>query len=285
MKISFWSPMRGDAGVTTNMACISALAAMGGKGKSILLENHYNLKGLSDILIEPEQKKHIREQGAYYGRNGMEHALKRIYSGEVEEKVVRQSLLPLLFTDMKYLPQSSIVNREVFDYEFNLVYRDLFFALEQLADFVFIDTETNRNLSSNLILNEADLVVVNLTQNPKELEHFFSEYESIQEKSVYLLGNYVPELSWNLTKICHEYHISYNKVGVIPMNMELGAALSKGKLLHFLNLNYRKAGNKEITYFIRYAKRAEAMILRNIHERQEMKKLAKRMGDQALLRA
>lgn len=264
MKISFWSPVRKNAGVTTNMACISALSAIGNRGKSVLLENHYSLRSLADILMEPREKEYLREKGVYYDRNGMESLLKRIYSGETGKKIVRQALTPLLFSSMNYLPQSRIVNKEVFDYEFNLVHKELFQALEGVADFVFVDTESNQNLSSNLILNEADLIVVNLTQDPKELEYFFMNYESLLDKAVFLIGNYCPDFSWNVTRICHEYHISYSKIGVIPMNLELNMALSQGRLLTFLNLNYYKPAGKENGYFIRYAKRAEAMVLRNV---------------------
>lgn len=264
MKISFWSPVRNGAGVTTNMACISALSAIGKRGKSILLENHYSLRSLADILIEPGEKQYLREKGAYYDKSGLEYILKRIYSGEVEKKEVKEALTPLLFSSMKYLPQSRIVNKEVFDYEFNLVYKELFQALESISDFVFVDTETNQNLSSHLILDEADLIVVNLTQNPEEVKFFFENYESLEEKAVFLIGNYVPDFSWNLSRICREFHISYSKVGVIPMNLELNTALAQGRLLNFLNLNFYMPSGKENGYFMRYAKRAEAMVVRNI---------------------
>lgn len=264
MKISFWSPVRGSAGVTTNMACISALSAIVGRGKSILLENHYSLQSLADILIEPEEKEYLRERAAYCDRNGLEFLLKRIYSGEIREQVVKEALTPLLFSSMNYLPQSRIVNKEVFDYEFNLVHKELFHALEEIAEFVFVDTETNQNLSSHLILDSADLIVVNLTQNPEEVKYFFENYSALQEKSVFLIGNYVPEFSWSLSRICKEFRISYSKVGVIPMNLELNTALAQGRLLNFLNLNYYMPSGKENGYFIRYLKRAEAMVLRNL---------------------
>lgn len=264
MKVSFWSPVRHSAGVTTNAACISALSALEKRGKSILLENHYSVRSLADILMEPEETEYLREKGAYYDRSGMEYLLKKLYSGEKGRHLVNQVLTPLLFSSMNYLPQSRIVNKEVFDYEFELVHEELFYTLEKMADFVFVDTESNQNLSSNLILNDADLIVVNLTQNPAEIQFFFENYSSLKEKAVYLIGNYCPELAWNVSKIAKEFHISYSKIGVIPMNLELQFALSQGRLLNFLNLNYYKPSGKENTYFIRYAKRAEAMVLRNI---------------------
>lgn len=272
MKISFWSNVRGEAGVTTNLACVSALTSIGGKGKSVILENHYSINGLGDILLAPEKLECLHEQGEYYNRYGIEFVLKRLYSGEAGEKLVHQATLPLLFSTMHYLPQGKIVNKEVFNYEFNLVQRELFDALSMISDYVFIDTETNQNLSSNVILSEADIIVVNLDQNPVHLKEYFTNYSSVQEKAVYLIGNYRPELPWSVGRICKEFHISRDKIGVIPYNMELKDSMLQGHLLQFLNRNFYKPSDSENEYFIRYAKRASQMIRRNVMKvRREMK--------------
>lgn len=264
MKISFWSNVRGEAGVTTNLACVSALISIGGQGKSVILENHYSINGIGDILLVPEKLELLREQGEYYSHYGIEYVLKRLYSGEAGEKLVHHATIPLLFSTMYYLPQGRIVNKEVFNYEFNLVQKELFDALSLISDYVFVDTETNQNLSSNIILSEADVIVVNLDQNPVHLKEYFTNYSSIQEKALYLIGNYKPELPWNVGRICKEFHISREKIGVIPYNMELKDSMSQGHLLQFLNRNYYKPSDCENDYFIRYAKRASQMIRKNV---------------------
>ncbi|MCD7825999.1 MAG: hypothetical protein LUH14_08570 [Clostridiaceae bacterium] len=275
MKISFWSNVRHAAGVTANMACISVLISLGRMGRSVLLENHYSVNGIGDILLASEKIGRLRECGEYLNHYGIEYVLKRLYSGEAGDKLLHQAVIPLFFSSLNYLPQGRIVNKEVFNYEFSLVQEELFLLLESASDYVFIDTEPNQNLSSSLILSEADLIVVNLDQNPVHLKDFFSNYDSIQEKAVYLIGRYRPEAFWNISRICKEYHIARNKIGVIPYNMEMEESMLQGHLLQFLNRNYYKAADQESDYLLRYGKKAAQMIRKNIlllrREEQEKK--------------
>lgn len=249
--------------MTTNLGCISSMTALSRQGKSVLLENHYSIRSLGDILLPPERNSELREYGGYFSHSGIEYVMKRMSSGEPGEKLVHQMAVPLLFTTMLYLPQGRIVNKEVFDYEFHLVQEELFSILEQMSDYIFVDTETNQNLSSRALLSEAGLVVVNLDQEPGHLKDFFENYSSIQDKAVYIIGNYKSELPWNLNKICKEYAIPGDKIGIVPYHMDLEGAMLQGKLLQFLNRNYYKAPDQETEQFMRYVKRAAGMVRKN----------------------
>ncbi len=264
VKIAFWSNIRGKSGVTTNMVCIATLTSIAGAGRAVLLENHYSINSISDIVLAREQIEQLKENGRYYNRDGIEYVLKGIYSGKNGEDLIRHAALPLLYTNIYYLPQSYIVNKEVFNYEFSLVYKELFYNLELFSDNVFIDTERNENLSSNTILYEADMVVVNLLQDKASLREFFDNYSSIQEKAVYLIGSYQPELLFNYRRICYEYHIPKDKIGIIPYNIELLESMSQGRVVQFLNRNYEKASCRENEYFMRHCKKSSIMVKKNL---------------------
>lgn len=264
MKIAFWSNIRGKSGVTTNMVCIAALVSIAGAGRAVLLENHYSINSIADIVLSKDQIDQLKESGRYYNKDGIEYVLKGIYSGKNGEELIRHAALPLLYTNIYYLPQSYIVNKEVFNYEFSLVYKKLFYNLELFSDNVFIDTERNENLSSNTILHEADMVVVNLLQEKASLREFFDNYSSIQEKAVYLIGSYQPELLFNYRRICYEYHIPKDKIGIIPYNIELSESMSQGCAVQFLNRNYDKASCRENEYFMRHCKKSSMMVKKNL---------------------
>lgn len=272
MKIAFWSNVRGRSGVTTNMVCISALSAIAGAGKAVLLENHYSCNSIASIILPCGQVEQLKESGKYYNRDGIEYVLKGLYSGKNGEELLRHAAIPLLYTSMYYLPQNYIVNKEVFNYEFSLVYKKLFYNLETFSDNVFIDTERNENLSSSAILEEADLVVVNLIQDKAALREFFDNYSSIKEKSVYLIGAYQPELLFNYRRICYEYHIPKDRTGIIPYNIELSEAMSEGRILQFLNRNYEKASGRDNDYFMRHCKKSSMMVRKNLINLRRIKK-------------
>lgn len=246
------------------MVCIATLTSIAGAGRAVLLENHYSINSISDIVLAREQIEQLKENGRYYNRDGIEYVLKGIYSGKNGEDLIRHAALPLLYTNIYYLPQSYIVNKEVFNYEFSLVYKELFYNLELFSDNVFIDTERNENLSSNTILYEADMVVVNLLQDKASLREFFDNYSSIQEKAVYLIGSYQPELLFNYRRICYEYHIPKDKIGIIPYNIELLESMSQGRVVQFLNRNYEKASCRENEYFMRHCKKSSIMVKKNL---------------------
>lgn len=287
MKIAFWSPVRSRVGVTTNMACMAGIASMSGAARTILLENHYSAHTIADVVLPAEQTSELREQAQYYCKYGLEYVLKQIYSGRNGIDVIHQSAIPLLYERLMYLPQSYIVNREVFNYDFGLVREELFRCLEETADYVFVDTETNRNLSSNAILSDVDLIVVNLKQDPGILDDFFGENESIREKAVYLIGSYQKDIEWNLRRICYEYQISRDRIGVVPLNIELVSAAAQGRLLQFLSMNYYKACGRENDYFMRQVKKAVLMLRENMirirrSHRAELPERSMEQGDQAM---
>lgn len=267
LKIAFWSNLRGGCGVTTNLACMAAMTAISGLGRSILLENHYSLNSLGSILLAPEKISVLKEKGEYYNKYGIEYLLKRLYSGESSEVLIHKASVPLLYSSVFYLPQSYIVNREVFNYEFELVRKELFQCLEQFSDFVFIDTETNGNFSSIAILQEVDLIVVNLSQDIEVWDSFFENYRSLAEKAVFLIGQYRPEYGWDMTRIRRKFQLPRNRIGVVPYNMELQSAMGDGRTLQFLNRNYQRNSQPENELLMRELKRSASMIRENILKR------------------
>lgn len=264
MKIAFWSNIRKRGGVTTNMACIAAISAISGMGKSVLLENHYNINNLNGMLLTPEKISRLRETGQYYNKYGIEYILKRLYTGESGNSLIQEASIPLLYSSIYYLPQSYIVNKEVFNYEFELVHKELFRTLERVAEMVLIDTESSGNASSMEILEEADIIVVNIDQNAGTWEDYFENYASLAQKSVFLVGRYQREYNLNLFRIRKEYHIPSSRIGVIPYNMELQEAAREGHILQFLNRNYLKNGYSDNRYFMQEVKRSAVMLRDNI---------------------
>lgn len=264
MKIAFWSNLRGQGGVTTNLACMAAMSAIAGADKCILLENHYNLNSLGNILMAPEKVAFLKEKGQYYNKYGIEYILKRLYTGESGEALIRKASIPLLYSSILYLPQSYIVNREVFNYEFDLVRDELFRCLESVSEMIFIDTEPNGNISSNSILEEADLIVVNLPQKPALWKEFMEQYSSILKKCVFLVGKYQPDIKFDLIRIRDEFHIARNQIGTVPLNLELQEAMKEGRILQFLNRNYVKPSDAENEFLMRELKRSAGMLRENL---------------------
>lgn len=78
MKIAFWSNVRKNGGVSTNMVCMAAVSAIAGMGRSVLLENHYNVNNLNGMLLSQDKIDMLHETGQYYNKYGIEYILNPI---------------------------------------------------------------------------------------------------------------------------------------------------------------------------------------------------------------
>ena len=260
MKITYWSHEQGKAGTTANLAAVSVMLALGQQRQSFLLENHYHVNNLETMLV-PNHSQVLREDGYYYNQRGMDYIMRHIGSGQNPRTLIERAAVPLLQHHIRYIPQGPIFNKEVFAYQLQQQFFPLLHYLEDAADDLVIDVEARGNASTTMILSEADLVVVNLSQSQPAFEHFFSHYASLQQKAVYIIGQYRPDREFTLDKILKEFPIKKERIGILPYNEEFAHALSGGKLIPFLARNYQ-CGNFHRNYpLIKECKNCAKMIM------------------------
>lgn len=278
MKIAFWGIAKGSSGVTSNLACISIASAMEYSYKSILIENHYQKNKLSNILMYQRSHYIEREENYQFKHIGMDYIINQFNAGKYAKdkiiqpwgtdsdplEVIKEASLEILDNTLYYIPVSYHINQETFDYNLYGNIKDIMDATEEFADITYIDTSNQNNLSSKIILEEVDLVVVNLKQNSSIIQYFFDNYSSILDKSVFLISNYNKNSSLNLDKISKTHSISKPNIAVIPYNIEYQEAVSQGTVVEFLSRNYdckRKSPNYN---FIRDVKKAASMIMKHV---------------------
>lgn len=269
MKVAFWSNSSGRAGTTGNMACISIICSLL-KRKSILFENHFSLSGLEQVLVNRKRSPValLREEFSFYDPVGIDGLLRRIHSNHTYEQLMEDVSMKFLDNELYYIPRNSSINPEYFEYELNQVIKPLMDYLNKLFELVFIDTAANDTLSTKTILEEADLVVVNLCQNKAILEHFFTNYSSIIDKSIILIGSYQEESKFRLKNIRRRYQITEEQVAIMPFNMEFADAMNNGNLVEFIMRNFSCQKQDENYLFISQAKRAADMILAHLEDRE-----------------
>ncbi len=263
MKVAFWSNSTGRAGTTSNMACISILCAMLERKKSVLFENHYSLNGLEQSFMERKEKgfQVLKEEFAYYDPRGLDGLIRRVHSNYTYEKLIEDVSMKFLENLLYYLPKSHDMNNEYFEYELNQVVKPLIDFLNRTFDIVFVDTASNNSLSTKQILEESELVVVNLCQNKAFLDHFFSNYQSLFSKSIFLIGNYQEKLKMSLNVIRRRYQIPKERIAIVPFNLGFGEAVSTGKVVDFLLRNFTCKRQDENYYFMNQVKKATYMLL------------------------
>lgn len=260
MKVAFWSNARGKSCVTSNLACISILSILSSDSldkRTIIFENHQNMINLGNVLISPNSKNEVRENNHYCVEQGLSQVLCHIENGrKMTGKEIFHYSEQYLGKQLFYFPSAGVRNAELLEYQLERECVQAMQYLERYSSRVFIDTASTALASSRKILQQADVIVVNLSQNQWTLEHFFGNYSSIQKKAFYVIGNYDADASLTRGKIIQKYGIPGKKIAVIPHCAQFSDALSEGMTIPFLLGNYY-CGEENPNYcFIQEAKEA-----------------------------
>lgn len=261
MKVAFWSNIEGKNGVTSNLACISVMSALKYRLKSVILENHYNINNIENAFTSIQTNQYVREENYYFNHLGLDSLMKRLNSKIRDEQIIKKASIGFFNNNIFYIPHSQIKSKEVLEYELNQVIMPLLLQTEEFSNLVFIDTINSNNITSKVILDEADLVVVNLSQDSIIINHFFENYSSLLSKSVFIIGSYNHNSRYNLKNIQRKYRIKNENIAVIPYNIELKDALSEGNVIEFISRNYYCKKEDSNYYFIKELKHATDMIV------------------------
>lgn len=268
MKIAFWSNAQDSIGVTSNLACISVASVFAYSYKTVLMENHLQKNKLENLLFYDlaSRKKELQHHSSQE-RFGYRYMINYMdYMNEEEnykssKEVIKGASLEILNDSLYYLPLDYIQNSNTFDYSLYGSIRFILNKLDEFADITYIDTSNHNNLSSKIILEEADLIVVNFIQNKSLIIHFFENYSSILHKCVFLISNYHKNSKLDLNTISKEYLIDPSHIVAIPYNIEYQEAVLQGTVVEFITRNY-KCQKKNPNYrFVYEVKKAVKMII------------------------
>ncbi|NLK29348.1 MAG: hypothetical protein GX306_13600 [Clostridiales bacterium] len=270
MKIVFWSNAR-NCGVTSNLAAISIASVMRFPWKIITLENHHSLNNLGCAFLGMPRTNILCEAGAnYYEGGGSEGFIRNIYRGNYNQSLLEQYIQEVIHNHLYYLPQGQVIPSELFDYEFNHSIDLIFQLINHFAEISFIDTACCNSLSSKTILEEADLIVINLCQDPKVLEDFFLNYNSLLSKAIILVSKYSSRSIFSIRKIAKMYRLSPEELLPIPYNESFWSAYNCGSLVEFMISNYLCKQDNPNYFFIQAVKKAAYQIMKKV----ELRKVA-----------
>jgi len=264
VKIAFWSNANEKSGVTANLAAISVASVIRFPYNILAFENHLCNNNLGCAYLGTSKVEMLREVGTnYYEGGGIEGLLRGVYRGEYNFDRMRLYMKEIINKHLYYIPQSKVIPRELFDYEFNNSIQPLLSFLEEYTDISFIDTASRYNLSSKTILEEADLIVVNLSQSPVIIEDFLLNYSSLIPKAVFLIGKYNNHSIFNSKKLSQIYEIPIERITAIPYNEMFCNAFLNGSIVEFIYSNYTSERNNPNYSYIQALKKATYMIIKH----------------------
>ena len=239
MKIAFWSNENEKSCAYLNFVAVSIASVMSYPYKITVMENYFGRENLGRAFFVDYDSIHPRYIGTgFYEGRGIEGLIRRIYRGDNYPSLLREYQKEVIPRHLYYIPQGGVINSELFDFELFNNLKGLLNLINRNTDHIFINTTHKNHLSSNAILQEADLIVVNLYQNLAYLEDFFKNYHSLIHKSLFILGNYSSRSIMSCKRISRLYDIPLENISAIPYNENFHVACNNGSAKEFLNNNY-----------------------------------------------
>ncbi|MCR5624527.1 MAG: hypothetical protein K6G11_04705 [Lachnospiraceae bacterium] len=271
MIISFWSPVKKTGCVTANMILLSSLCAIKPfGGRALLLENHYNKNNIGQYTVFQEYLDKVCENSAAINNYGMDGVLRKLTRGDTNQDSLLSPAIDLSIPNMYYFPHSYLINKEVYEYQFYYAMNTFFNAFNDGRNVIYVDVESNNNISTFELLNNSDCIVVNLNQSENDLTYFFENYGSLTRKAIFLISKYQPELALNISKIKRLYPFKNAPIFTIPYNVEFEYAMEIGRAQQFIFKNHFQPSESN-KYFIRETSKTadylRGKIIKNLTDR------------------
>lgn len=262
MKIAFWENMYDTGNEIDDMVAIASMMVIKHHKKVILLDNGQKSDSLERTFRGIQRFYYVKEDSNYMIRqHGMDQILNRMHMTSDLRPLLMNSAVEVIQDHLYYVPQSKVINRLAYDYELNHEMSRIIHTYEELSDYIMIRTRSGNHLSTKHILEDADLVLVELSQDPRVLQQFFDHYASIRHKALFVFRQY-KTTSLSIYKIMNQYHLKKEQIIVITEHSPLLAASLGGYLVSYIKGYYRCTRESEHYRCMRELQRATKLILR-----------------------
>lgn len=233
MKIVFWSNVHGQSGTSSNMLAVAMMNDLMYGNRSILLQTQFEMNQLEIPLLSESKREQIRNYNI-----GVDRLIQGIRSGMNAKQLLTSSCITLSKQCIDFLPSTNSKYREIYEKEIKDNFKEILALAEACYELVFIDASAGMNEFIEMVWEEADLIIVNLSQNKRVLEDFFLRYEINYEKMLFLIGNYDANSEWNVKNILKRIKNMKKEITfTIPYNTQFRDAASCAQLTEFFLQN------------------------------------------------
>lgn len=263
MKISFWSPVHGQTGTTSNIIISAMLTGMIYRKKCILTQTQFNFNNLEAPLVGCNSKDVASPE--FFRDVGLDTLIRNFKAEKINGGILENCCISFHNTNVRLLPGTAKSNKDSFGYEMETVLLNLLRTMEEFSGILFIDAASGNNPLSMKIIADSNLTIVNFSQNMSVIDTFFTEYRHLIKGNVfYLFGNYDCNSRYNINNIRTRYRkdITILNSGVIPYCTAYMDAQCGGRVVEFIRDNLTCSKNDDNHYFIQKAKSAIEKILK-----------------------
>jgi len=250
-----WSPVHGQSGTTANTVSLASMFSLDNPTRSLLTHAQLSLSSLEFLFRKGNKEDRFNDEGM--------EALERL----VKSKLLKADAIPD-YTKTIYKNRLDLLsgNHKVHEdpsYS-ETVLRTILSVANDHYDLLWIDAHSGiHNQATRVLLEEADLVLVNLPQNRFVIERFFSGEdfpEALKDKPyVVLISMYDEEAAYSLRTIKRTHKVKV-PLFAIPYSSAYRDAFNQQAVTeYFLRSKEVKKGDSSYT-FIHSVRQVNAFI-------------------------
>ncbi len=264
MHVVFWSPVAGKTGATASLMAAALLAVYKYEKKVFLTQTHYGSSDLENRLFGREPKKELLQD------IGMDAIFRLIRTGNMKQgesahNFLKDYILSIGKGGLHLLPGTLKGYREALEEEMVTYLPIVYQCLNDSYDMMFTDTAHGCNPVSAMLWEEADVLVVTLSQNKDMIEKCLSHYQFPRKKTVFLIGGYQRDSIMNSKNLEKTYKELKGKLYTVPYQTAFMDAISESRCqeMFLKNLTLRNKADKG-EFFDTVSKMTEMLISKAI---------------------
>lgn len=267
MNIVFWSPVHGQTRQSSNMIALALTIALKNGYRGLITQTQYAMNDMEDVIVGRTNRKDAREQ--FYEDVGID-ALIRIFKSRLLTRTSVENCSVQLITGEEHgslalLPGTQTESRQVFDEDMDKALLAVLREVQRCYDIVFIDVNPGMGAQTKKLIERADLVVVNLSQNISLSDKLFREFpKELEGKEVfYLIGSYISDSRYSIKNMRRRYKkMTSANSAVVPVNVGYMDAIASGTVKDYFVRNCSEEYNENNRVFMKEVADAANKVLR-----------------------
>lgn len=260
--------MQGQTGVSSNTLAVSCILGLQSRKKTLITHTHYEHNNLEAPLIGMNANEFSEKQiKDLFIDVGIDALIRNFKAESLQQEIIESCCISFPNTNILLLPGSTQKNKSFFQHNVENMIPTLIGKMEPFFDVIVTDVISGRNELSFQLMEQADLVVVNLSQNIKLIEQYFTlfhkDISDISKRIFFLFGNYNDNSKYNIHNIRRKYHKYFNhrNSGVIPSSCLFLDAQNDNRLIEFIQNGLQSEQEEEQSKFILKAMTAAEKML------------------------
>ncbi|WP_341281070.1 hypothetical protein [Paenibacillus sp. FSL H8-0537] len=230
MLVAFWGPVHGQVRTTSNMIAAATTIALDHHLRILMTHTHFERSTLEKAYSNLRQTSTSSISAV-----GMGAIERLVQCGMLTAEGVRDNSESILKDRLDLIAGPS--NRD--EDSLRQVLPHIFETYKQFYELLFMDVSSGtRNEMSTLVMQHADLIVINLSQNRSVLDSFFGKEDwpsVLNEKPVvYCIGSYERNSKMTIERIAREYGINKKQIGYVPHNVRYMDAQNDQNIINYL---------------------------------------------------